>query len=1102
MVRYGLALAFLVSQQALFRGQASCFAFQPQQSTIPNSKTRQRISASSEYDFSGDNNMNGNNDPMDSVIDPALLNFQATVTNVTTSYLDSLSVQAMQDDRSEAAAAARRQRVLNRRGDMGTTFKVTLPLAKATKSTPTATTTATTIGASVSASASATMGICIGQVLQGSTTLSDFELDLDTLKIVDATQKSFESSSSTPSSTSATLTQEIIRMDASAVLPRSDLNGASLVVTSVVKDSLAYQQGVRPGDLLTATSATLGDGMWPKSNLAGVQSALSSRKSMMAGQAHVSLEFRRMQDVVDNQFELTLPRPTGMQMQDSEEGYVVVTAIADSAPAMVRYGVRVGDRVIAVDSSFGDRLWSVSTVEGVISACTSRLPGKPVTMRFERPQANLNTNSETGTATTTATAAVSPLTGAGAVQSTTTSVGVGVGVSRRAPAVSQGPNKKDLLKRCREVLKRYAGTENTNTNVNVVQTVGSRFMGKYAVPAIVADKVVDALASASTAVDSVTLSMIMSAYLSCRQPQDAMRIFEAAVGFRADGSAEAVVVDDTTVKGKSGGRIVPDESALNLYTATAVLQAHALTGDIASVSRVLACLEGRSGVSVCGVESAPWPWTGEYGTIQPDTQCYNIAIAAAAKRGGEQGVDTALALFDQMNNALTTLADRRPQKDIVSYNTLISALTKIGRVDKAFALFDDMKRSGIRPDKFTYTSLIKACTHDGDVQELLFEMRERGVEADVVTYNSVIRSLCEDRKWTQATKLVTEMESRDISPDSMTYGLLMNAMLKADRPGACLALFESACASERTVSLTDNVHLYTTAITAASVLGDHERALELVSRMKAIGVKPNLKTLTAVMGACMSAGKAVLAAEVYQRIESPDGYAMSQGLRALCESGDLASASAMLYQLRGRGHDMTGKQIMLSYKAVIEAALEHKEFDTARGVLTDLLKKGYIPNKAIFQSMTDTSSSLKTRWSPESSTEDDAGEFAFLLFVMDSLQKRSLPVDASLYAATLFLGNRLGGLPRRIASLLAEAKTTTEAGTTQMMSIEVADDATATLGWEYLQLHYDSSDLTIGALPPLAVRVAAREMRKVLKAEQAVTFTPRNKARKERTARQ
>jgi hypothetical protein len=81
---------------------------------------------------------------------------------------------------------------LTRRGGIGTTYKVALPFSKKKVKTTTKTTTATKITSTIndaSAHASAIIGICIGQALQGGTTLSDFELDLDTLQIVGATQK-------------------------------------------------------------------------------------------------------------------------------------------------------------------------------------------------------------------------------------------------------------------------------------------------------------------------------------------------------------------------------------------------------------------------------------------------------------------------------------------------------------------------------------------------------------------------------------------------------------------------------------------------------------------------------------------------------------------------------------------------------------------------------------------------------------------------------------------------------------------------------------------------------------------------------------------------
>eukprot|EP01083_Nonionella_stella_P318318 1162847_1 len=130
------------------------------------------------------------------------------------------------------------------------------------------------------------------------------------------------------------------------------------------------------------------------------------------------------------------------------------------------------------------------------------------------------------------------------------------------------------------------------------------------------------------------------------------------------------------------------------------------------------------------------------------------------------------------------------------------------------------------------------------------------------------------------------MEARGISPDAKTYGLLMNGLLKLNKPGPCLTLFESVCADQTTAALMENVQLYTTAITAAATLGDHERALELVSRMTFAGVKPNMKTLTSLMGACLSAENYKYALEVYGKINNPDGYAVMLGIRGHAKIGD------------------------------------------------------------------------------------------------------------------------------------------------------------------------------------------------------------------------
>ena len=62
----------------------------------------------------------------------------------------------------------------------------------------------------------------------------------------------------------------------------------------------------------------------------------------------------------------------------------------------------------------------------------------------------------------------------------------------------------------------------------------------------------------------------------------------------------------------------------------------------------------------------------------------------------------------------------------VTYNTLITGLGNVGRIDDAMELFEEMKREGIERDTVTYNTLITGLGSVGridDAMELFEEMK-------------------------------------------------------------------------------------------------------------------------------------------------------------------------------------------------------------------------------------------------------------------------------------------------------------------------------------------------------------------------------------------
>lgn len=608
---------------------------------------------------------------------------------------------------------------------------------------------------------------------------------------------------------------------------------------------------------------------------------------------------------VVQEFEMSLSRPMGIHIEDTTDGYVQISGFTDEAPKLVTDKLQVGDRIIAVDSSLGNKLWPISNVEGAVSAVTTRLPGQAVRLRFERAiekGTDLSTLQSLTESNREKSLAEDLLSNYSKFQSSAVS-------TSSATTTSKATNNEDLLGRCRDVLKRYIYVYDPSTE---------RSPG---VPALVADRVLESLAATSASLDAKTLSLVMNAYTLCNQPREALRIFEGAVGLAADGSSRDI---DEKITAKNGGEIVRSSYGLNLYTATNLIRAHSQLGDAASARRILSCIEGDE-ININGITASNWG-----AKFKPDTKCYNTVLAAISS-SKNFGIEAAEEIYETMCDPVL-FNTPRPKKNVVSYNTMISAYARCGKRKDAFGLLNEMLDQGLKPDKYTITSLVKVVVEDGDIDtalNLLSDMKKAGIKADAVGYNTVIRSLCDKSQWFEAKTLVADMESRGIKPDSKTYGLLMNGLLKLNKPGPCLTLFESACSDQTTAALMENVQLYTTAITAAATLGDYERALELVSRMTLAGVKPNIKTLTALIGACLSGGNHNYALDVFNKINKPDGYATLLGIRAHCEVGNFERAIKMV----DGNVLMSGKQTMSSYNYIIKTALKSKNYAIAKEAL-------------------------------------------------------------------------------------------------------------------------------------------------------------------------
>ncbi|KAJ7534043.1 hypothetical protein O6H91_13G076700 [Diphasiastrum complanatum] len=186
---------------------------------------------------------------------------------------------------------------------------------------------------------------------------------------------------------------------------------------------------------------------------------------------------------------------------------------------------------------------------------------------------------------------------------------------------------------------------------------------------------------------------------------------------------------------------------------------------------------------------------------QPDSTTFASIIKAIAKMGSiEQGklihaivVKSGLESDAIVGNALVDmyakcrkieeaqlLFDKLLRRDVVSWNALIAGYVQLGLGQKALQLFAKMQEDGLRPDKGTFISSLKACGSIGAVDqgELIHaRVKEVGLEADTIVGTALVDMYAKCSNMNKARVVFDKIMQRDvISWNALIGGSIQNGL--------------------------------------------------------------------------------------------------------------------------------------------------------------------------------------------------------------------------------------------------------------------------------------------------------------------------------------
>ncbi|XP_010279098.1 PREDICTED: pentatricopeptide repeat-containing protein At2g03880, mitochondrial [Nelumbo nucifera] len=327
-------------------------------------------------------------------------------------------------------------------------------------------------------------------------------------------------------------------------------------------------------------------------------------------------------------------------------------------------------------------------------------------------------------------------------------------------------------------------------------------------------------------------------------------------------------------------------SAMNL------MQKHGIWADSITYSELIKCCIAHGDVEQ-GKLVHKHVFSNGY---EPQTFLTNVLINMYVKFNL---LDQARELFDKM-----------PEKNVVSWSTMISAYSNNNIKEEALNFLILMLRDGVRPNMFTLSSVLRACDGLPTLQQLHCSIIKVGLDSDVfvrsalidiyskwgeeysglrvfnemvtgdlVVWNSIIGGFAQNGNGDEAMNLFRSMKRAGFPSNQATLTSVLRActglvllelgrqvhahVLKFKRDlilnNALLDMYCKCGSLEDARSYFDgmserDVISWSTMIAGLAQNGHSREALDLFELMKASGEKPNYITILGVLFACSHAG--------------------------------------------------------------------------------------------------------------------------------------------------------------------------------------------------------------------------------------------------------
>ncbi|GAA0160865.1 hypothetical protein LIER_39121 [Lithospermum erythrorhizon] len=209
--------------------------------------------------------------------------------------------------------------------------------------------------------------------------------------------------------------------------------------------------------------------------------------------------------------------------------------------------------------------------------------------------------------------------------------------------------------------------------------------------------------------------------------------------------------------------------------------------------------------------------------------------------------------------------------DILTYNILLCAKYRLGKLDQFHRVLDEMGRSGFGPDFHTFNLLLHVLGK-GDkplaALNLLNHMKEVGVDPNVLHFTTLIDGLSRAGNLDACKYFFDEMIKQGCMPDVVSYTVMITGYVVAGQMEKAQEFFTKMTCDGQL----PNVFTYNSMIRGFCMVGNFEKACSTLKEMESRGCNPNFLVYSTLVGYLRNAGKLSQAHDVIRDMVGKGQY--------------------------------------------------------------------------------------------------------------------------------------------------------------------------------------------------------------------------------------